>query len=206
MKCVVRILSLFLVVVLSMPIMAQDIEVTTEEKDNITTVIAKNSSTKFVYSVKIDMKCTGYKVTAAPPYEVAVLPGETVEIVKLIDKPNEKQEMSFGVSYKKVINEQEMHNEIIATKKVTLNKDTVFVFSGVNCDKSKLCLDKLSKSKLKFVDVPLSEDQNNELLSRVLVEIIKPGVLFHYSTPIIVVNGKPLVKQMEVDEYIRNIK
>jgi hypothetical protein len=205
MKLVLKVLLLLIMGQIHQDTIAQDIEVFTKENESITKIVAKNSSDKYTYSVSLSLKCSGYKVTAPPPYEVALRPGEEVDVVTLIEKPNERLDLSYGVNYKKVMTEQQKHDQIISEKLVILNKDTVFVFSGLGCDKSKLCLSKLSKSKRKYVDVPLSEPQNNELLSRVLVAKMKPGELFHFKTPIIVVNSVPLIEPKDVDEFILSL-
>ena len=181
---------------------SQDISVFTKENETITTIIAKNISNNISYLVTISLNATGYKITQAPPFEVSLKPGEQKEIVKLIEKPGEKLSLEYQVSYKKIAgtSEPNLSNLII------LPKDTIYVFSGHECSKSESVIKKLKESNKVFKNYNLGESANYELLRDVLAAQLKPGQVFNFYTPILVVESNPIIEPKKVDDWIKALK
>jgi hypothetical protein len=180
----------------------QDVSVFTSDNGNITTILAKNTSTKLIYSVTINLNSTGYKITQAPPFEVTLKPGEEKEVVKLIEKPGEKISLEYQVSYKKVGGQSEPNLDNL----VVMPKDTIYVFSGKQCSRSEQVVMKLKDSKKIFKELSLGENDNYTLLQNVLAAQLKPGQVFNFFTPIVVVESVPMFEPQKVDFWLKGIK
>ena len=182
-------------------LLGQDISVYTEENDKITSILAKNSSSKLTYAVTITLNAQGYKITQAPPFEVTLKPGEVKEVVKLIEKPGEKMSMEYQVSYKKVAGQ----NEPDLTHLKVMPKDTIYVFSGNQCSRSEAVLKKLKEVNKISKELHLGDQNNYELLRDVLAAQLKPGQLFNFYTPVVVVNSVPITDPKKVDEWMQTL-
>ena len=197
-----NLILIFVLTYFTSNIFAQDISVYTEENEKITSILAKNSSTKLTYSVAITLNTQGYKITQAPPFEVTLKPGEVKEVVKLIEKPGEKLTLEYQVSYKKVAGQSEPD----LTNLKVMPKDTIYVFSGNQCSRSELALKKLKELNKVSKELHLGDQNNYELLRDVLAAQLKPGQIFNFYTPVIVVNSVPITDPKKVDEWLQNLK
>lgn len=197
-----NLILIFVLTYFTSNIFAQDISVYTEENEKITSILAKNSSTKLTYSVSVTLNVQGYKITQAPPFEVTLKPGEVKEVVKLIEKPGEKLTLEYQVSYKKVAGQSEPD----LTNLKVMPKDTIYVFSGNQCSRSELALKKLKELNKVSKELHLGDQNNYELLRDVLAAQLKPGQIFNFYTPVIVVNSVPITDPKKVDEWLQNLK
>ncbi len=181
---------------------AQDISVFTEDNEQITTIIAKNSSTKLTYAVTVNLNTSGYKIAGVPPFEVTLKPGEQKEVVKLVEKPGEKLSLEYQVSYNTVSG----HNGPNLENLIVLPKDTIYVFSGAPCSKSEEVVKKLKSTNKVFKNLSLGDPTNFELMRGVLTAQLKVGQVTNFKTPVLVVNGVPITDPKAVDDWVKGLK